>query len=424
MDPAIGDCVGCDVLVRDGRIAAVGPRIPASKDVLRIDASGMIALPGLIDAHNCLWQTVLRGRIPDLWPGTYFSELLPMRSKFTAEDNWVATHLGAHEALSYGTTTVVDYCHNVRGPGFADASIEALRSAGIRHAFTYSFLSERPDLFAAEDDRLADAEDVFQRFDGQHDLTHVHFGIDSVGTGGLERQLGLARSLRARSCIHVNATNDVQFLHERRLLGSDLLAIHGNLITDRELEWMAQANMPICFTPSADVQGVPADVVRRATERGVDIVYGCDVPSHVASDMLMQLRIMFYVQGYIDGAMARSFNVVNTRRPPVRPGMPLLRPRDLITAATTTAARILGLQDAVGSLTPGKSADILLVRKGDFGSSVSDDPYAHILLQTSARDIEMVMVAGRIRVRDGKPLNFDTERASELLQGSRSRLLG
>jgi cytosine/adenosine deaminase-related metal-dependent hydrolase len=104
--------------------------------------------------------------------------------------------------------------------------------------------------------------------------------------------------------------------------------------------------------------------------------------------------------------------------------MPLLRPRDLITAATTTAARILGLQDAVGSLTPGKSADILLVRKGDFGSSVSDDPYAHILLQTSARDIEMVMVAGRIRVRDGKPLNFDTERASELLQGSRSRLLG
>uniref|UniRef100_UPI0013D1910D hypothetical protein n=1 Tax=Escherichia coli TaxID=562 RepID=UPI0013D1910D len=69
--------------------------------------------------------------------------------------------------------------------------------------------------------------------------------------------------------------------------------IHGNALTNGELELMAKVGMPICFTPSADVQGTPADVVRRAMERGVDVVFGCDVPCHVASDPIGQLRVMY-----------------------------------------------------------------------------------------------------------------------------------
>ena len=170
--------------------------------------------------------------------------------------------------------------------------------------------------------------------------------------------------------------------------------------------------MPLCFTPTADTQGTPADVVRRAVERGVDVVFGCDIPCTVASDTLGQLRVMFNVQGYLDGAMERSFSTRRSgRRPPVRPGLPLLTPRRLIETATITAARVLGLDDRIGSLTPGKRADIVLIRKGPFGDSVVDDACAHVLLQTSPRDIDTVLVDGEIRMKAGVLQGFDARRA-------------
>ncbi len=168
--------------------------------------------------------------------------------------------------------------------------------------------------------------------------------------------------------------------------------IHGNLISNDELERMAKTGMPLCFTPTADTQGTPADVVRRAFDRGVDVVFGCDIPCTVASDPLGQLRVMFNVQGFLDGAMERSFSAVLGRRPAVRPGLPSLLPRRLLEIATIGTARVLGMADRIGSLTPGKRADIVLIRKGPFGDSVVDDACAHVLLQTSPREVDTVLV--------------------------------
>jgi cytosine/adenosine deaminase-related metal-dependent hydrolase len=423
MDESLGDLASADILVEDGAIAAIAPSLDG-KGAEVIDAAGMIALPGLIDAHNCLWQTVLRGYVPDLWPGTYYSKFLPLRRRYAAEDNFNAAYIGGFEMLSYGTTTVVDYCHNVRGPGWASASIDALRQTGIRHLFTYSFMSALPDHFPVPEERFADARLAYDKFHDSRSLTTIGFGIDSIGAPGLERQLRFARELGAPSCIHVNETGTIERLSAAGLLGPDLLVIHGNLITNGELELMARARMPICFTPSADVQGTPADIVRRAMERGVDVVFGCDVPCHVASDPMGQLRVMFNVQGFLDGAMERSFSSVVGRRPAVRPGLPLLSPRTLIRIATVVAARVLGLDDRIGSLTPGKRADIVLIRKGPFGSSVGDDACAHVLLQTSPRDIDTVLVDGKVRMRGGVLAGFDPERAAAMLRSSRQQILG
>jgi cytosine/adenosine deaminase-related metal-dependent hydrolase len=422
MDESLADLPVADILIEDSAILAIGPSLEAA-DAERIDGAGMIALPGIIDAHTCLWQTVLRGYVPDLWPGGYYSTFLPLRQRFTAEDNFNAAYVGGFEMLSYGTTTVVDYCHDIRGPGYADASIEALRATGIRHLFTYSFMSVHADDFPGPTERFADARHVHDKFRDPAGLTTIGFGIDSIGAPGLEKQLAFARALAAPSCIHVNETGTIERLHAGGLLGPDLLVIHGNLITNAELELMARARMPICFTPSADVQGTPADVVRRAIDRGVDVVFGCDIPCSVASDTLGQLRIMFNVQGFIDGAMERSFSSVVGRRPRVRPGLPLLTPRRLLETATIVAARVLGLGDRIGSLTPGKRADIVLIRKGQFGDSIADDACAHVLLQTSPRDIDTVLVDGEIRMRGGVLAGFDRQKAARMIESSRRRLL-
>lgn len=423
MDEALGDFASADILIEDGAILSVGPSLDGG-GAETIDGAGMIALPGIIDAHTCLWQTVLRGYVPDLWPGAYYSRFLPLRSRYTAEDNFNAAWIGGFEMLSYGTTTVVDYCHDIRGAAFAPASIAALKETGIRHLFTYSFMPVTPDEFARPQDRLADARRVHDEFHDPRGLTTIGFGVESIGAPELEKQLAVARDLGAPSCIHVNETGTIDRLAAQGLLGSDLLAIHGNLISNPELERMARAGMPLCFTPTADTQGTPADVVRRAVERGVDVVFGCDIPCTVASDTLGQLRVMFNVQGYLDGAMERSFSTVLGRRPPVRPGLPLLTPRRLIETATIGAARVLGLGDRIGSLTPGKRADIVLIAKGPFGDSVVDDACAHVLLQTSPRDIDTVLVDGKVRMKAGVLQGFDARRAAMMIAASRQRILG
>ena len=421
MDDAIGDLRQADILIEDGAILAVGQELPDA-DCAVVDASGTIAFPGLVDTHNCVWQTVLRGAVPDMWAGNYFGCFLPLRSRFAEADNFSSGYIGGFEMLSYGTTTVVDYCHNVRGAGYAAAAITGLQESGIRHVFTYSFIGEKNDLFGSDAERMRDAERVFDDFHRPGTLTTVNFGVESVGSPALGRQLAFARERAVGSCIHVNAPSDISALHRDGLLGADLLAIHGNLITNAELDAMAGAGMPLCFTPAVDVQGTPADVVRRARDRGVPVVFGCDVPSHIASDMLQQLRTMFFVQGFIDGEMERSFNVVVSRRPAPRAGLPLFRPRDLLRMATIEAARALGLSDRIGSLTPGKRADIVLADKGMFGDSVVDDAAAHLLLQTSARELRHVMVDGVFRVQDGMLRNCDGRRMQQMLVDSRHRI--
>jgi 5-methylthioadenosine/S-adenosylhomocysteine deaminase len=423
MDKALGDFASADILVEDGAIRAVGPALdPAGAEV--IDGSGMIALPGIIDAHTCLWQTVLRGCVPDLWTGEYYSALLPLRRRYSAEDNFNAAYIGAFEMLSYGTTTVVDYCHNIRAPGYAEASLDALRQTGIRHLFTYSFMAAHADDFPAPANRYDDARRVYDRFHAPDSLTTIAFGIDSIGAPELAKQLSFARALQRPSCIHVNETDTINRLHAGGLLGPDLLVIHGNLITNGELDLMAGAKMPICFTPTADTQGTPADIVRRAADRGVDVVFGCDIPCSVASDTIGQLRVMFSVQGYLDGAMERSFSSVVGRRPPTRADLPLLTPRRLLETATIVAARVLGIDDRVGSLTPRKRADIVLVRKGPFGASIADDACAHVLLQTSPREIDTVIVDGELRVKGGQLIGFDAAKAAAMVRSSRGRILG
>jgi 5-methylthioadenosine/S-adenosylhomocysteine deaminase len=423
MDDAIGDFASADLLIENGAIAKVGPMIDAAGAEI-IDAADMIAMPGIVEGHNCLWQTVLRGFVPNLWFGTYFTKMLPLRQKYRPEDNFNAAYIGGFEMLSYGTTTIVDYCHNVRGPGYAEASVSALRETGVRHVFTHSFMNAKPDHFANEQAQYDYARKVYEEFHNPDSLTTINFGVESFGAPGLEKQLAFARGLKAPSCIHINEANVIGQLDAKGLLGPDLLIIHGNLASNDELLAMARTKTPLCFTPSADVQGTPADVVRRGMDRGVKVVFGCDVPCHVASDTLGQLRAMFYVQAFLDGAMERSFSVVSTRRPAVRKGMPLLTPRELLRIATIETAKVFGMDDRIGSLTPGKRADVVLVRKGPFGDSIESDACAHVMLQTSARDIDTVIVDGKVRMSKGTLQGFDPARAKAMMKDSRKQILG
>ncbi len=424
MDATLGDFPAADILIEDGAILAVGPSLDGG-GAETIDGAGMIALPGIIDAHTCLWQTVLRGYVPDLWPGAYYSKFLPLRSRFTAEDNFNAAWIGGFEMLSYGTTTVVDYCHDIRSPAFAPASLAALKETGIRHLFTYSFMPPTPDEFARPEDRLADGRRVYDEFHDPKSLTTIGFGVEfdrRTGPGGAARlrarSQGAKLHPRQRDRHHRQARRpgpararpagdprqpDQQSrarAHGRRRHAA-LLHAHGR----------HPGHAGRCRAPRRRARRRRGVRLRHSLHRGVGHAgrscASCSTCRAISTAPWNAASRPCWAAGRRCGPACRCST-----------------PRRLIETATITAARVLGLGDRIGSLTPGKRADIVLVRKGPFGDSVVDDACAHVLLQTSPRDIDTVLVDGKVRMKAGVLQGFDARRAAAMTADSRKRILG
>jgi len=137
MDPAVGDLPSADVLVRDGAIVRTGPALTVPPGCCELDARGMVVIPGLVDTHWHMWNTLLRG-MSGSGPG-YFRLTGRLGRAFGAADVYHGTLLACAEAISSGITTVHDWCHNVRGPAHAEAGLRALGEAGLRGRFSYGY---------------------------------------------------------------------------------------------------------------------------------------------------------------------------------------------------------------------------------------------------------------------------------------------
>src|SRR5882724_7345856 len=131
MERDTGDIAGCDVQVRDGAIVAVGPKLNAP-GAATINGEGMIALPGLVETHWHMWNTLLRSMSGDKREYGYFPTTLALGKVFLPQDMYQGTRLACAEALYSGITSVHDWCHNIRSPEYAAADLRALQDSGIR----------------------------------------------------------------------------------------------------------------------------------------------------------------------------------------------------------------------------------------------------------------------------------------------------
>ena len=136
MDAALGDFARGDIHVRNGAIVAVGPDL-AAPGAQAIDGRAMIALPGLIDTHNHLWNSTCRNIVREGPKQGYFPTVLALGRQYTPEDTYRGVRLGCAELIYSGVTTVHDWAHNIRNPAHADADLRALADTGIRARFSY-----------------------------------------------------------------------------------------------------------------------------------------------------------------------------------------------------------------------------------------------------------------------------------------------
>lgn len=423
MDDDLGERTA-DILIDDGVIIDVRDGI-RDATAETVDLNGSVVLPGLVDTHIHLWQSAIRGLAGDTWGREYFGLVHPLSGRFRASDMYSATLGGAVELLLSGTTTVFDFCHATNSPEHADASLRALDDAGIRAIFGFCF-RHRPEAaiegFTTMDERFTVLERLTRQW-ADHERVELGVALNNIDHVEPEvhtREVAAARSLGLRQSLHSNLAGQVTLSADRGLLGDDLIWVHAGPVSDTELDLLAESGGTIAFTPEveASLMGV-APCVGRAHRRGVPVTVGTDVPSAVNGSLFSQLRIARAVTRVVDMQAERAQNRPGTRSSE----LPSFNTVDLLRMATIDGARVLGLGDAVGSITPGKRADLVVFSTQPFGLSAGTAA-DFVVNQATSRHLTHVFVNGDLVVRDGQHLGVDVVDLRQQLDHTRDWVLG
>ncbi len=427
MDPSQGDIAQGDVLVRGNRIEQVGRGLQAPPGAELIDGRGMILIPGLIDSHTHMWQVPLKGLGVGLWGmADYQKHVFPLREQFSAIDMNDACYAAGVEMLDNGITTVLDFCHNTMTTAHAEQSIEAHRRTGQRVLFSYGMLGSFQTLKTDHPWRLAQVRELAAEIgSGAKDsLVRLGLALGSLEYSGMElvgKEIALGRELGLPMTFHQNPPAQIHHLGEAGLLGPDLLPVHANLCTDRELEQLAACSAGISFTVEGEFGGGRSmSIVGRAHRAGVTPSLGVDIPSRISLDLFTQMRMTFQVMRAEEALAERQIGRWPLER---QPGMPHAEPRHMLEYVTVNAARAVGRGDELGRIKPGFLADMVLLTPGRYGMSLGD-PAAHVAFQSTPADVHTVIVNGEVRKRAGELVGLNRVDAAEATRRVRERVLG
>jgi cytosine/adenosine deaminase-related metal-dependent hydrolase len=427
LDPQIGDFEVADVLLDGEHIAEVGPSLRAD-DCEVIDAAGMIVSPGFVDTHRHVWQTQLRGVAADWSLFDYVSQMRSIYSAFyEPEDAYLGNHIGALEALDAGVTTLVDHCHIINSPEHADEAIRGLMESGIRGIFCYGLFSNplpsplrhEPDSSWRPDDARRVRARHFASDDGRLTMGFAPGEVEAMPFDAICAEISLGRELGAKriSC-HVamgaydNGRRIVAELNKLNLLSDDLLFVHGSSLTDEELGYIADHGAAISTTPETELQmAMGHPVVSRAQEHGAIASLGVDIVSNFAGDLFTQMRLQLQVErGRRNGRLGAPPRAISPRA------------REVLELATREGARAAGLDSQIGSLSPGKQADVILTRTDALHTAGIADPVAALVLYARPTDVDTVFVAGQLVKRSGKLIGVNWPALRDRLVQSSERI--
>ncbi|CAL8481577.1 Cytosine/adenosine deaminase (plasmid) [Caballeronia sp. S22] len=428
MDPVIGNG-RFNVLIENDRIVDIGPEVQAH-DAQQLDASGCIVIPGLINAHMHTWQTALRGVTANWTLPTYFRSVhAGLATCFNPDDLYIGTLVGALNQLNLGTTTLGDWCHNNPTPAHTDRAVDGLLESGIRAVYFHG--SPKPDPkpgqkhFSeiphprSEIERLLKSK--FTSRDAKVTLGMAILGPHYSTFEVSEHDFQLAAEFELIASMHCaglepKTPDGWERLAERNLLGPTTNIVHGNNLTDAQLRMMIDRGVTFSVAPETEMtQGHGHPITGRLRDAGSAPSLGVDLESAIAGDMFTVARVALASQRALDNAQARA----NTGQLPAHS---TISTSDALSWITIRGAEALGLQDRVGSLTPGKQADVVLIRADGLSMRPVHDPVSAVLMQGSAANVDTVLVAGEFKKRDGKLLYEHLERRLDELDESGRRI--
>jgi 5-methylthioadenosine/S-adenosylhomocysteine deaminase len=402
------DVVSGDVWIRDGVIAAVGNHDIAERPDRTIDARGGYVLPGFIQTHVHLCQTLFRGYADDLplldW---LHRRVWPLEAAHTPASLRAATRLATTELLLGGTTSVLtmETVHDT------DTVFEAAAESGIRATIGKCLMDATAGVPARLQETaraaIAESTSLRARWDGaaggrlraafaprfavscSRELLEAVAGL-SAATGALVHTH--ASESRAEIAIVREQTglSNVEYLAEVRLASPRLCAAHCVWVGEHEQELLAGHGVKVLHCPSSNLKlGSGLAPVAELRLRGITVSLGADgAACNNRLDMFEEMRLAALVQA--------------TRR-----GPGVLTARDALAMATREGAKTLGLEREIGSLERGKRADVIVVDRDRLETAPHPDPYSTLVYAACARDVRTTIVGGDVLVDEFEPARVD-----------------
>ncbi|MCX6224131.1 MAG: amidohydrolase [Bacteroidia bacterium] len=407
LDPEFSEISDSLILIRGGIISWLGAR----KDYRgryqaaeTLQASGKLVMPALINAHTHLSLSLYRGLGTDLKLHDWLRRVIwPLEKKFCTPDNvYLGSCLSLLEMIKSGTGTLADMNF------FANHAAKAVDESGLRGFIGEAlFSTPTPGIPDPQDNFNVTADLVYRYKD--HPLVRPYLVLHAPFTcsGDLYREAAEhTRAWGIKVCSHVAETlAEVEQIRERyRLtpfewldsfgaLNSDFIAIHAVHLTDHDKEILLMRNVGIIHNPHSNMMlGSGICPVPELIALGIRVGLGTDSASSNNS-----LSMLFEMQ------TAAKLHKMSSLDPSVLPA------RQVVKMATSVNADILGLKEVTGVLAPGFSADIILIDPSTANMIPLHDPYAQIVYSMENRNIESLVVAGRLIMEKRKILTMDEE---------------
>ncbi len=420
MDDAGTEIAGGSLLIENGAIAWVGTGAPPDADgAERIDGRGSVAIPGMVNTHHHLYQTVTRARALDQGLFGWLTELYPVWADVNEDWERAASRVGLAELALSGCSTTTDH-HYVfpRGiEGLLEAEIDAARELGLRfHPCRGSMdLGQSagglpPDSVVQDTDAiLAQTEETVRRYHDPEPGAMLRIAVApcspfSVTDRLMRESAELARRLGVRLHTHIAETTDeetycietfgrrpIELLEDQGWLGPEVWLAHCVHLDDKDVRRIAETGSGVAWCPSSNMRiGSGIAPARALLDAGATVGLGVDgSASNDVGDMLAEARQALLSARGVGGPGAMTI-------------------REALRVATRGGAACLG-RDDIGSLEPGKRGDVALVGLDGLGFAGAEaDPVAAILL-CAPRAVRHLIVEGRQVVREGGLVNADED---------------
>ena len=419
LDPKVGNFLQADVLVEGTKIAAVAPELSAA-DAEVIDASNTIVMPGFIDTHRHVWEGILRNigtDVPLEGGKSYISFILgKLAPCFRPQDAYAGDLVSALGALDAGITTLLDWSHIQSSPDHTDAVVQALQDSGMRAVFAYGFPwygkwnKRQPSWFVRA------AKEYFSSKDQLLTYALAAPGPEFVDFEIARDHWKLARQVGARITVHVGTgtygqEGKLQEMGQAGLLRDDTTYIHCTTLNPTEIQMIVDTGGTVSLaSPVEMMMGHGMPPIQKFLDRGLRPSLSIDVETNVATEMFTQMRTVLSLQH----ALLYQRQLAGEKTP-----QHFLTSRDALELATIEGARALGLESKVGSLTPGKQADIIMLRTDRINVMPINDPIGAVVWGMDTSNIDSVFVAGKPMKRHGELVGVDMNRVRTLAYESR-----
>mgnify|MGYP005845203511 CR=1 FL=1 len=405
------------VFISGDSIQAVGGGSPPADLRQRaktvIDASRMVVMPGMINAHNHLFQSFLRGLCIDKPLLEWVQGVIwPLAPSFRGEEAYWAAMIGLIENLYSGSTGTIDNQYIHPEHTVDDGIYRAARDTGMRLNLAYGWgdINYFPPLHQTIEEIIAESTRLYETYHGTENgrLRFENGPVIPWGCSeeGMLRVFELARRWGVGSHLHVAETKaevdinirdrgsrHIEWLAKLGILGPDVQLVHSVWVDDREMELMAESGSVVVHCPLSNMtMGTAPARVTEMHRMGIDVALASDgSASNNAQDMFEEMR----------GALMLA------RTTSVDPMA--LMPSDVLWMACRGGAKAFGQPDLLGALAPGRKADVVLVDMWRPESVPLHDPLPALVFQHGGRMVNTVIVDGRVLVREGQLTFIDEQ---------------